>query len=156
MSGDKAFARQFFAKYIQGRDVADYSRLLARAGFSVRKQRAGHAWLGDIHLATRNGVRVDTLVAPAWPVYALGLEQDDELREVAGRQVKDDSELSTVLSRHKPGDRVPIVFADRTGRSRTSTVTLAEDPHLEVVPVDAPTAAQKAFRQRWLGPLVER
>jgi predicted metalloprotease with PDZ domain len=156
VSGDKEFAREFFAKYIKGRDVADYSRLLARAGFSVRKQRAGHAWLGDIHLATRNGVRVDTLVAPAWPVYGAGLEQDDELLEVAGRQVKDDSDLKTVLSRHKPGDRVPIVFADRTGRSRTALVTLAEDPRLEVVPVGTPTAAQKVFRERWLGSLVGR
>ena len=33
-----AFARDFFARYIQGHEVADYARLLARAGFVVRKR----------------------------------------------------------------------------------------------------------------------
>jgi predicted metalloprotease with PDZ domain len=156
VSADKAFARDFFTRYIRGRDVADYQRLLARAGFAVRKRHAGQAWLGDLLLGTRNGVRVSTLVAPAWPVYAAGLEQDDELLEVAGRRVKDESDLKAVLGRHKPGDRVPIVFADRTGQSKTATVTLVEDPQLEVVPVNPPTAAQKAFRDRWLGSRIER
>jgi hypothetical protein len=38
--------------------------------------------------------------------------------------------------------------------AKTASVTLAEDPHTEVVPVDAAslTAAQKAFRDGWLGP----
>ena len=41
VSGDKAFARDFFSRYIQGHDVADYARLLARAGFTVRQRNAG-------------------------------------------------------------------------------------------------------------------
>ena len=151
VSGDKAFARDFFSRYIQGHDAAGYPRLLARAGLVVRKTHPGRAWLGDVLLVTRNGVRVSTLVAPDWPVYATGLEQDDELQEVAGQHVRGESDLSIALGRHKPGDRVPIVFTDRTGRSTRATVTLAEDPHLEVVPVETPTAAQKAFRARWLG-----
>jgi len=151
VSGDKTFARDFFSRYIQGHDAADYPRLLARAGLAVRKTHPGRAWLGDVLLVTRNGVRVSTLVAPDWPVYATGLEQDDELQEVAGEHVRGESDLNTALGRHKPGDRVPIVFTDRTGRSIRATVTLAEDPHLEVVPVETPTAAQKAFRARWLG-----
>src|SRR5262245_21926689 len=48
VAGDPAFARDFFANYIQGHDVADYPRLLSRAGFSVRKRNAGRAWLGDL------------------------------------------------------------------------------------------------------------
>jgi predicted metalloprotease with PDZ domain len=156
VSGEKAFARDFLARYIEGRDVADYQRLLARAGFSVRKRHPGRAWLGSLRVGAHNGVRVTTLVAPSWPVYPSGLEQDDELLEVAGRRVKDEGDLKAVLGRHKPGDRVPIVFVDRSGRSKTATVTLAEDPQLEVVPVTTPTAAQEAFRARWLGSLVEQ
>jgi hypothetical protein len=46
-----------------------------------------------------------------------------------------------------------VVFVDRTGVAKTASVTLAEDPHTEVVPIEgaALTAAQKAFRDRWLG-----
>ena len=39
VSGDKAFAEDFFARFIQGRDVVDYERLLARFGFTVRSVR---------------------------------------------------------------------------------------------------------------------
>jgi predicted metalloprotease with PDZ domain len=149
--GDAAFARDFFSKYIQGHDAADYPRLLARAGLAVRKRHPGRAWLGDVNLVTHNGVRVGALVAPDWPVYATGLDEDDQLQQVAGQRVNAELDLSAALGRHKPGDRVPIVFTDRTGRSNRATVTLAEDPHLEVVPTETLTAVQKAFRDRWLG-----
>jgi predicted metalloprotease with PDZ domain len=36
VSGDPAFARDFFARYIQGRQLADYQRLLLPAGLLVR------------------------------------------------------------------------------------------------------------------------
>ncbi len=36
VSGDAAFATQFFADYIEGRDIPDYARLLTRAGFVLR------------------------------------------------------------------------------------------------------------------------
>ncbi len=61
VSGDRAFARDFFARFIQGHDVADYARLLARAGFAVRKRNPGGAWLGDLRLNARNGARVANL-----------------------------------------------------------------------------------------------
>jgi predicted metalloprotease with PDZ domain len=42
VAGDRAFARDFFARYVYGREVADYDRLLRRAGFVVRRgARAG-------------------------------------------------------------------------------------------------------------------
>jgi predicted metalloprotease with PDZ domain len=41
VSGDPAFARNFFARYIQGREVPDYRRLLAPAGFLVRTAPRG-------------------------------------------------------------------------------------------------------------------
>jgi predicted metalloprotease with PDZ domain len=150
VSGDRAFAHDFFARYIEGRDVADYGRLLARAGFALRKREPGRAWLGDLRLQSRDGARVATLVAPNWPVYAAGLEQDDEVREIDGQRINGERDVSAVVGRHKPGDRIPITFVDRTGRAKTATVALAENPQLEVVPADSPTAAQKTFRDRWL------
>jgi predicted metalloprotease with PDZ domain len=41
VSGDAAFATQFFADYIEGRDVPDYARLLGRAGFLLRAGAGG-------------------------------------------------------------------------------------------------------------------
>ena len=155
VSGDRAFARDFFDRFIQGHDVADYARLLAPAGFVVRKTNAGSAWLGDLRLDLRNGVRVGTLIAPSWPVYRAGLDQDDLLQTVDGQPIKEEGDLSAVLRQHKPGDSVSIVFTDRTGKATTAAIALAEDPHVEIVPVESgsgsPTDAQKAFRREWLG-----
>jgi len=153
VSGDRAFARDFFARYIQGREVADYRRLLLRAGFTMRKRNPGRAWLGDVRLTSREGWRVAALVPPTWPIYAAGLDEDDELQQIDGQRIAGAADIATVMQRHKPGDTVPIVFVDRTGAAKKASVTLAEDPYTEVVPVEAGalTAAQKAFRDRWLG-----
>ena len=150
VSGDRAFAHDFFARYIQGHDVADYGRLLTRAGFAVRKRNPGRAWLGDIRLEASGGAsRVATLVAPTWPLYAAGIDQDDELQQVGGQRITGDGDLASVLQRHKPGDTVPIVYVDRTRVPKTVSVTLVEDPHVEVVVGDA-NPAQREFRDRWL------
>jgi predicted metalloprotease with PDZ domain len=153
VSGDQAFARDFFARYIQGHDVADYGRLLSRAGFTMKKRNPGGAWLGDLRLDSREGWRVAALVPPTWPIYAAGLDEDDELQQVDGQRIGGGADIATLLQRHKPGDTVPIVFVDRTGAAKTANVTLVEDPHTDVVPIGAGslTAAQKAFRDRWLG-----
>jgi predicted metalloprotease with PDZ domain len=151
VAGDHAFAREFFSRYIQGHDVADYARLLGRAGFTLRKRNPGRGWLGDLRLDARNGIHVSSLVAPTWPIYAAGIDQDDELQQVDGQAIKAEADVATVLRSHKPGDTITIVFADRTRAPRTASVTLAEDPHSEVVPIASPTDAQKTFRDRWLG-----
>jgi predicted metalloprotease with PDZ domain len=155
VSGDRAFAREFFGLYIQGHDVADYARLLSHAGFTVRRRNAGRAWLGDLRLESRGKARVAALVAPTWPIYASGLDQDDELQQIDGQRINGDSDVAAALARHKPGDSVQVVFVDRTGTARTARVTLAEDPAMEVVPAERGgtlTAAQKTFRDSWLGP----
>jgi predicted metalloprotease with PDZ domain len=151
VSGDRAFARDFFGRYIQGHDVADYARLLARAGFTVRKRNAGRAWLGDLRLDASGGAsRVAALVAPTWPIYSAGVDRDDELQQIDGQRIASEGDLASVLQRHKPGDKVSVVYVDRTRVPKTASITLAEDPHVEVV-VANPTAAQRDFRNRWLG-----
>jgi predicted metalloprotease with PDZ domain len=153
VSGDKPFARDFFARYIQGHEVADYARLLARAGFTMKKRNPGGAWLGDLRLESRDGWRVAGLVPPTWPIYATGLDEDDELQKIDGQRVVSSGDIAAAMKRHRPGHTMPIVFVDRTGAAKTASVTLGEDPHMDVVPVEAGalTAAQKSFRDGWLG-----
>jgi predicted metalloprotease with PDZ domain len=157
VSGDKTFAHEFFSKYIEGRDLADYGRLLARAGMVLRKRDAGAAWLGDVRLESRGGTAVVAgLVGYGWPAYAAGLDQGDELRELDGERVLSADDVTAVLRRHKPGDRVPVTFVDRSGSSRSATIVLAADPHVEVVPAETAggtlTPAQRSFRDGWLNP----
>jgi predicted metalloprotease with PDZ domain len=154
VSGDRAFASDFVFRYIQGRAIADYEHLLARAGLVLRKGAPGRAWLGDISFVSGK-VQIANLVDPTWPVYAAGLDQDDELQWVNGLRLRSGADLTTVLSRHRPGDRIEIVYRDRTGKSKAGNVALAEDPHVVVVPLEETggtlTPAQRTFRDSWLG-----
>lgn len=52
IAGDRAFANDFFSKYVEGREVVDYTRLLARAGLVMRKRAAGRAFAGQVALST--------------------------------------------------------------------------------------------------------
>ena len=158
VSGDRAFANEFFRRYIEGHDAADYASLLARAGFTLRKRGAGRSWLGDVRFDARGrSLRVVNLVAPEWPAYAAGLDQDDELRQIDGVDVRTEGDVTAMVQRHKPGDRITIVFVDRSGgAAHAGTVTLGEDPHVEVVPIESSggtlTSANRSFRDRWLQP----
>ncbi|MES1256151.1 MAG: M61 family peptidase, partial [Acidobacteriota bacterium] len=156
VSGDRTFASGFFARYVRGRELPDYAALVAPAGFVVRPAAPGRAWLGDVQLsAAGTGAAVVGLTAPTWPLYAAGLDEDDEIRRLDGARIVSMDDVSAVLRRHKPGDRVPMVFARRGGAVVTAAVTLVEDPRVEVVPVESAggtlTTAQRAFRERWLG-----
>ncbi len=148
---DRAFADDFFRRYIQGHEVADYTRLLAQAGILVRPRRPGSAWIGDLRL---DGRRVAGPVVASWPAYDTGLMQDDELASVADRDVRSADDLAAALSDHKAGERVPLTFTRRDGSTATTTVTLGEDPAIALVPVEssggALTAAQAEFRRAWL------
>ena len=156
VSGDRAFAHQFFERFVEGHEVADYAQLLERAGLVVRRRRPGRAWLGDLRLVVRGGgsVRIGDLVAPTWPIYSAGADQDDEIRQIDGQPVRNEADVAASVDRHRPGDRVSIVFADRAGHVRTASVTLGEDPHVDVAPVEdtggALTSAHRSFRDAWL------
>jgi predicted metalloprotease with PDZ domain len=141
VSGDRAFADEFFDKYVEGRDAADYARLLLRAGYVLRKRSPGAAWLGSI--ADGNGT-INNLTPWGSPAFEAGLDQGDVLIDVDG----------------KPGDRLTVTYKRRGGATGRATIVLKEDPTLEAVTVEstgvALTADQKAFRDGWLGSKIKK
>jgi S1-C subfamily serine protease len=108
-----------------------------------------------VEFELRDGVaRVASLVAPTWPAYASGLEQDDTVLQLAGTRVSSADDVAAVLRRHRPGDRIGVAFVDRAGTTRRGTVTLVENPHIEIVAMENAGgrlgAEERAFRERWL------
>ncbi|PYR49737.1 MAG: peptidase M61 [Acidobacteria bacterium] len=156
VSGDPSFARDFFARYVHGREVAEYAKLLLPAGLVLRRERPGRAWWGDVSLDHRGGgLRITSPPLANTPAYASGLDLDDEVRQIDGTRIDSAEDIQAVFRRHRPGDRVRVVYVDRTGRALTTSVTLAEDPELEIVPVETTggtvNESQKQFRRHWLG-----
>jgi predicted metalloprotease with PDZ domain len=161
VAGDPDFAKDFFAHYVDGRDLVDYAKLLTRAGLVARKRSAGKPFLGQVQLQPGgSALRVANLVPVDSPLYKAGVEQDDQLTALDGTDLGSQTALDEALARHKPGDSVPIRYVRRNGESVTATVTLDEDPRVEVVAVEktggTPTPAQQKFREDWLNSAAKR
>ena len=156
VSGDRAFAEDFYRRYMIGREVVDYARLMQRAGVVLRKRSAGRAWAGELRPAPDGPNRIGNLQAPGTPAYEAGLEQNDTIVEVDGRAVTSMQQLTEAIAAKKPGERITVTYK-RTPASApaTTTLTLREDPGLEAVLLEdtggTPTAEQKTFRDSWLG-----
>jgi predicted metalloprotease with PDZ domain len=155
VAGDRELARDFFARYVTGRESPDFGALLAPAGLVLQPVAPGRAWLGDLRLDGRDGLRVGTLVAPDAPVYRSGLEEGDLLNALDGKEVRTPADVAAVLDAHKPGDRIDVTYTDRRAQPITANVVLGEDPHVTIVPVERAggqlTPEQAAFRAAWLG-----
>ena len=143
---DREFARDFFARFIEGRQVPDYAALLARAGVRVRKRQPGVGWTGA---QIDSGGRVTELVDWGTPAFDAGLEEEDVI-------VSADGKPFAQWQAGPPGTAVRLEVKRPTGRMVTLRLTLGEDPALEAVLVETTgaglTTHQRAFRQAWLGP----
>jgi predicted metalloprotease with PDZ domain len=157
VSGDRAFARDFVARYIEGHDVADYATLLAPAGLVLRRQFPGRASWGQVRIEARGGAaRVSQPILSDAPAYRAGIDMGDTIRTIDGARIATSEDVAAVVARHKPGETMQVQYVDRTNVPKTVAVTLVEDPGLELVAVESSggtlTAAQRAFRNHWLGP----
>ena len=158
VSGDRAFADDFFDRFVQGREVVDYAPLLARAGLILRKRSPGRAvdWacVARLQRTARRGSRVPTVEDT--PVYAAGLDRGDELLSFDGVAVTGPSRLEEAVQRRRPGDTVRLSIR-RRGVVQELTLTVGEDPRLQLVPVEADRDGSRPLRQsersgrRWLG-----
>jgi predicted metalloprotease with PDZ domain len=153
VTGDRAFAEDFFSKYVQGREVADYVRLFARAGIVFRPLHPGRAWMGNILLDASGTVL--NLVMPNTPAIEAGFDQDDVITGVDGRAVAGGPALESALAARKPGDRITVTYRHPDGKTGSGVVTLREDPAMEAVTLESTggtlSPEQKAFRSNWFG-----
>lgn len=154
VSGDAAFARDFFARYVIGSELPDYPTLLARAGFLVRVARPDAAWIGDTRLSASEGeVVVAGPTSIGTPMYALGLSAGDRILTIDGAAIGTLQDVRTALAAKKPGDEARVTWRGRTGE-RAAAVVLRANPRVEVVTFEdagrTPSAAQLAFREAWL------
>ena len=158
VAGDRGFANDFFGRFVEGREMVDYTRLLGRAGLVLRKRAAGSAFAGQLQLqAGGSALRVTGLVPWESPFYRAGVAQDDQLVNFGGIDLASPAHLSEALSKQKPGDSVTLRFVRRSGETVNTTITLEEDPRVEIVPIEKAGGTlsddQKRFRDSWLGSL---
>jgi predicted metalloprotease with PDZ domain len=155
VSGDKAFADDFFTRYIEGTERIDYARLLEHAGFILRSAAPGKPSLGAIRGEARGEyLRLTGPATAGSPLYTAGLDLGDEIVSIGDTKVSAAGDVEKAIGSRKPGDEVAIVFM-RYGREQRASARLVEDTRREVVPIEKVdgrtlTDAQKKFREQWL------
>lgn len=155
VTGDTAFARRWFARYVEDSRAPDFGGLLAKAGLLLRPAHPDRATLGPADLSSGDGgVSVGSLARIGSPLYAAGVEEGDVLLSVDGRDVASPSDVAEAVASHAPGDTVALEYRSRDGTHRASAV-LAADPEREIVPFEdagRPVSAKmRALREAWLG-----
>jgi S1-C subfamily serine protease len=67
-------------------------------------------------------------VVPGGPADSAGLAPGDLLTSVGGRAVSSPDGLTAAVAAQRPGARVSVTYADQSGASRSTTVTLGNGP----------------------------
>jgi predicted metalloprotease with PDZ domain len=152
VAGNASFADDFFRRYIEGHEVVDYQRLLDRAGLVLRQTDAGRPWIG-VRIQDAQGARIAAAAPFGSPAYRAGLDRDDVIVAFGDGAVPNAATLTRLLGTYRPGQQVSVTF-ERHGQRRTTLMTIAADPHVDVVPLEAVgrslTDAQRRFRDAWL------
>jgi predicted metalloprotease with PDZ domain len=165
-----AFAADFFKKYVYGLDKNDYAALLGKAGLILQRANPGKAWAGRIaapafrgsegmaRSAAADGLVITSSTQIGTPAYKAGLDAGDRITAADGQPVKDGAGFNAIVAAKKPGDKIEIVYSNRTGEHKT-TVTLEENPAYEVVSYEkagkTPSESQLALRNAWLSTKVK-
>jgi len=158
VSGDKTFADAFFSKYVNGHESFNYAPLFQAAGFTLKKEFEGKAWIGNIRYKENSELIIAANTIVHTPLYEAGLDIDDQLLKMDGKSVKSESDVKNILEAHKPGDEISIEYAHR-GESKMAVMKLSENPRMIVITnekLNMPvTEAMQALRKNWLGTKVK-
>src|SRR5690606_16104774 len=102
VADDPAFAADFFARYIEGREAIDYAALVGQAGLAIAPRAPGAGWIGDIRTESEDGaMRVSSATPFGTPAYTAGLDVDQVILRVNGAAPT--SSLSELAAAMKPG-----------------------------------------------------
>jgi predicted metalloprotease with PDZ domain len=170
LTNNPKFAADFFKQYIYGTEKNNYEALLAKAGLVLRKAQPGKAWAGSINAGynrrraalvkntSGNGFLIQFSTIMGSPVYKAGLDAGDIIVKLDDKKIDDAATFDAIVSGKNIGDKLTVDYRNRTGAHQT-TITLEENPYLEIVPVEKTgkdlTKDQQDFRNVWLSSKVK-
>ena len=156
------FAEDFFDRHIYGSEHIHLKPLLAKAGFLMQKENAGKAVLsfgGNKIDFEKPEPTISSNTTVGSPLYKAGLDRGDAIISISGKTIADARVLQQILVAHAAGDSLAIQYKS-LGEEYSSTLVLAEDPTLQLVPFEQInkdlTPEIKAFREDWLGSKVQK
>jgi predicted metalloprotease with PDZ domain len=153
VANDTAFANDFFRRYIEGREVPDFARLLAHAGFLLASQDSvERPFLGGALANDSSGVFVNWTIETG-SLHPAGIVNGDIIHAVDGEATSNVNVLEAIIGRHRVGDVVRMDVTQR-GQRGTVPVTLRGQPRLRLTTFESSgrrvTPEIALFRRLWL------
>jgi predicted metalloprotease with PDZ domain len=153
LTGDAAFAGNFFDRYVDGREVPDFTSLLAPAGFRLDVDSTASPYLGASLDDDSTGVFVNWSQAGG-SLYDAGIANGDIIFTIDGARVVSIDSLNAIISRRKVGDAVNVGVMQHRVR-RIVPMTIRGQRKMRVITYEkaglAVTPEIQRFRQSWLG-----
>jgi predicted metalloprotease with PDZ domain len=155
VTGDAAFTREVFERYLTNVNEIDYEGLLRQSGLLLRPASPGRAWAGVTWFAfSEMGMAITAPLMRGTPGYAAGLDRGDVVIRADGTQLKALGDWMRVAQSRKPGDHSQLRVRSSIGE-RIVDLVWRESPTLEIVPFEKAkepvTPQMKALREEWLG-----
>ena len=150
---DAKFAKDFFDRYIDGREVPDFARLLAPAGFHLAVDSVEKPYLGAALDNDSTGVFVNWS-QEGGSMYDAGIANGDIVFSIDGARVTSTASLNEMISNRKSGDIVQVGVEQHRSR-RTVPMKLRGQRGMKIVTYETAglpiTPEIRRFRQSWLG-----
>lgn len=151
VSGDREWARQWFARHIYGSELPDYRSLLAPFGIEVTTEPTDSVAFYGLRLTEEDvGLRVSGNVSENNALYAAGIDRGSLIRSVNGTEVRTLAEWQRAVDDLQIGQSYPITF-DQLGEAVTAQFTAAASPAFRTgLQAEAGTETVR-MRTEWLG-----
>ena len=149
LTKDKAFAEEFFNKYVYGTQVPDYKTLLKTMGYDLIQPDAAKASLGNVRFSFSDGMQVSSQPSRRTALYKAGLDVQDVVIALDDKALSSQQELDSWLAQHKPGDIVKMKYS-HFGEEEETKLTLQGGPAYDVVLIDDAKKKVVAKRDAWL------
>ena len=142
----------FFKRYVRDVEVLPYDEAFAYVGLRLVKTQAKEPFDAGLTIEFEDSREAFVRnVANNSPAEDAGLQVNDQIVSLAGKDVTKDSWLKT-LARFKSGDSVPVTIK-RDRRTIKTNIVLRVPERFDYAIQEKPdaTADQKALRVAWLG-----
>jgi predicted metalloprotease with PDZ domain len=141
--------KDFFDKYIYGKESIDYAAYFDLAGLELLdtqdKSKLHYGWA----LANKEGRWIVNRVDLGYAAYQSGINANDEILAINGYRMG--ANWENFMFGKKAGDEVDVLIS-RGGLIRTITMKLTVDQRVayKIVPLERPSADQLLIREKWL------
>lgn len=140
----------FFKRHIRDVEMLPYDEAFAYVGLRLVKTQAREAFDAGLEIEVKDHAAIIENVRNNSPAEDAGLQANDQIVSLAGKDVTNDSWLKT-LARFKPGDSVPVTVK-RDRRTIKTNIVLGQPERFDYSIEEKPgaTADEKALRAKWL------